>query len=329
MIPKSNIRQQGAALMGIVLVVFVSASTLLFSAVRPPDAIDAIDTRTYQELKAAKASLIAFAVNYASYNNDGLGPGRLPCPDAFLTSQPYWNGCNWEYVLRLPEYVPLPNGTNFHLNDYYADRDLQFWYAISSSYRWYKATFPVVNTTTGTELTIDGDPYVAVLIAAGPALEGQDREAVENSSNRYGAYENLEGDNKWWGYKTFVTADPDDPENFNDVVIGITQSELMSPITAVVVAEIKPLLDTWHEDNGDTFPTDGAEFATAMAGAPAWYARDEWDDVANYNFISAYLATVQFDDCDIVYTLTLPDPGADPDDPIPPPVSRAPNTCDP
>lgn len=307
-----SVRQNGAALMAMVLVIFISASTLLFSAVRPPSDLDANDSRTYEELGAAKAALIAFATNYASYNNDGLGPGRLPCPAPWTETvngeerwTPYWNGCNWKYVLRLPEFVslPAPYSFDFPINEYYAERDLQFWYAISRPYRWYKGSYPSVNTTTGAELTIDGDPYVAVIIAPGPALDGQDRQAAENySSNYYGATENLEGTNAYWGPGTFQSFDASSPEDFNDVVIGITQSELMTPVTGVVATEIKKELDAYHPTNGDSYPTD-PQFSTAIASIASWYAGDEWDTVTTYSYLSANQATVSFSQCDILYTL--------------------------
>lgn len=323
-------RQSGAALMGMVLVIFISASTLLFSAVRPPNAIGDFDQNTYRELKAAKASLIAFATNYATFNSDNLGPGRLPCPAPWTETVdgeerwvPYWNGCNWKYVLRLPEFVSLssPSSFDFPINDYYAGRDLQFWYAISRPYRWYKqsgGSWPVVNSDTGTELTIDGDPYVAVLIAAGPALEGQDRSANESYSNYYGATENLEGTNAYWGSGTFVSYDNDgdgDSEDFNDLVIGITQSELMTPITSKVASVIKQLLDSYHPTNGDSYPADTTEFNTAISGVDAWFANDEWDLVTNYTFVTSNdvidadptrlgdFAELEFDGCNLVYTL--------------------------
>lgn len=328
---KFSARQQGAALMGMVLVIFISASTLLFSAVRPPNAIDDFDQNTYRELKAAKAALIAFATNYASYNNDDLGPGRLPCPAPWTNTvdgeerwEPYWNGCNWKYALRLPEYasLPAPYSFDFPINDYYAGRDLQFWYAISRPYRWYKqsgGSWPVVNSDTGTELTIDGDPYVAVIIAPGPALEGQDRSAAESyASNFYGATDNLEGTNYLWGSGTFISYDDDgdaDSQDFNDLVIGITQSELMTPITNKVAIAIKAMLDAYHPANGDTYPTDLAEFSTAISGADAWFTNDEWDLVTNYTFVTSNdailadptrlgdFAEVTFDSCNIVFTL--------------------------
>lgn len=325
--------QSGAALMGIVLVIFISASTLLYSAVRPPSSLDAFDKNTYRELKAAKASLIAFATNYASYNNDDLGPGRLPCPAPWTESvdgeehwTPYWGGCNWKYVLRLPEFAILPDGSKFRLNDYYADRGLQFWYAISRPYRWYRGSYPVLNTSTGAELSIDGDSYVAVLIAPGAALENQDRDATENFSNYYGATEYLEGNNDIWGGGSFQTYDEDDPENFNDLVIGITHSELMTPITAIVIGEIKTLLDSYHPANGDSFPLD-VDFDTAMATAPDWYFNDEWDADVSYEYVDEDTANVSFSGCNgsFFYTLRFQDPDPDADQVVP--VSRSSNAC--
>lgn len=297
--------------MAFVLIIFIAASVMLFNAVQPPGAIDQANVDTIKELVKTKESLIAFATNYPELipdsfdSNQNDGPGRLPCP-AYGDIVPYSTGCNWEYALRLPEYASTGSGINFEFSDAYAGLDLQFWYSVSSDYRWYRGGMgglPKLNSSVAGELTLDGDPVVAVIIAPGPALSGQDRSAPEDSNNTYGAEEYLEDVNAGWSTGVFVSGDASDPANFNDLVVGISRSDIMTPVTARVVKEIKTNLDSYHPGNSDSYPVSGGDFDTAMSSAVAWFNFDEWDNETNYSYVSANTATLDFQDCAIVYTI--------------------------
>lgn len=296
-------RQRGAALMAMVLIIFIAASAMFIRAVQPPSGIDLNNQEAVKEMVRAKEMLIAFATNYAAYNSEGDGPGRLPCP-AYGDIEPYYYGCNWKYALRLPEFAVLDTGSKFVINDYYSDLDLQFWYSVSPRFRWHSAP-PTLNSSNSAELTLDGDAMVAVIIAPGPALPGQDRSASEVSGNDYGADEYLEDDNELRNTGTFVSGVSSNPEDFNDIVIGITHSEIMTPVTARVAKEIKVNLDIYHPGNADSYPLTTGNFDTAMGGAVGWYTGDQWDDETTYTYLSDNSGTLQFQGCAIVYTLNF------------------------
>ena len=298
--------------MAMVLVVFITASTMLFSAVRPPSRDPDHDIDTSKELMKAKEALIAYAINYAGFNSSDDGPGRLPCPDSSVPSPKALGlpdaSCNSTDVHRLPEYVNLPTGGRFEINDRYAEVDRQFWYAITPDFR-HNYSGGVVNSSTSTSLFLDGDPVVAVVIAPGAELSGQSRP----SSDVTGA-DHLEGGNQ--NSTNFVSRNAADPDVFNDLAIGITKSELMTPITDIVVSHMKEAMDYWTTSvlggNGYIYQFyiwtwSGLNLIDSYSGTPNWYFTDAWKaDVETYTVNPAVpnIATIKFKGCASVFTLT-------------------------
>ena len=99
-----------------------------------------------------------------------------------------------------------------------------------------------------------------------------------------------------------IVADIHENDN-SDLVLSITRSELMSLVTPRVADEIRRRLDDYYAANGNTYPSNSAEFETAMSAAPSWYSSDQWDLLASYTRLSPDEATVSFTGCNIMFSL--------------------------
>lgn len=214
----------------------------------------------------------------------------------------------------------------------YADLDRQFWYAVDPNYHW--ATTADVNTSSATgAFSIDGvGDYVAVLIAPGEAISNQDRLTAPLSDDSY-----LEGGNQ--NGSSYISTYATDPENFNDQVLGITRTELLTLTANRVIREIKKELDIYYNIDryyrdsdtsscngpyyyGKTYPrdftytgyiywngnyycywdTEDDMFDLAMSDAVSWYASDNWDSVTTYTNVSNTESTISFSGCGITFT---------------------------
>ncbi|MEQ8952619.1 MAG: hypothetical protein RL120_00675, partial [Gammaproteobacteria bacterium] len=184
-------------------------------------------------------------------------------------------------------------------SNYNHDADQQFWYSLSDAFRYSPAS--VLNSSSAATLSVDGQGgFAAVIIAPGEAVASQNRPS--NNASNY-----LEAGNV--GGPAFVNSNPPDPDNFNDIVFGISMAELMPMVTARVAESVRTQLNAYHGING-FYPIDQAEFASAMTTAPAWYAANQWGTVANYVRLSPDSATVLFTGCNITYTFAITAPSA-------------------
>ncbi len=302
--------QRGAALLIMMLILVMGTMGVLLKGFSARKAQLRQDAATSEALSQAKEALIAYAVMYAdNYPPTGAGPAHLMCPDtdapAFdvngVPLPPYGAPnapCGPNAIGRLPHSITLPSGNIFPLTDHGSGVDQQFWYAVANAF----VATPnagvnnTLNSTTPGTLTLDGQGDIAaVLIAPGPALNGQTRPS-QNAANY------LEAGNV--GGSNFVSSYPVNPANFNDRILPIRRSELMPLVTTKVAAEIKKHLDTYHTANG-AYPADQATLAGALAGAPQWLTTNNWLATTAYAQISSDRAALVFSGCGITYTLTF------------------------
>ena len=130
-------------------------------------------------LQQAKDALLMFAYNYPQNNTNGVGPGRLPCPDHDNDGM-IGSIANCDTVGRLPRRDPRLN--------FYKAKDASgetLWYAVSSAFDNVAGGGVINSDTVGTitlfdqtgHLIYDGSVagIAAVIIAPGPAMNGQDR----------------------------------------------------------------------------------------------------------------------------------------------------------
>lgn len=264
--PPAPARQRGIALLLVLLGIMLFSSYLLIKGIDPAYAKIDRDRVTREALEQAKQALIARAAM------DPERPGALPCPDSdesgvsrnapkadappgnpFNHRHPGLCGSNaqqrvgklpWR-SLRIP---PLRDGSGELL-----------WYALSANFMDVSANQINSDGPLGTlqVLGADGvvrDKYVvAVIIAPGAALPGQDRSAgaARNDVRNY-----LEAENNWrdpafdngTNNDIFTYARPEG-EAFNDVVAVITREELMAAVENAVAMrlekELRPELERY------------------------------------------------------------------------------------
>jgi hypothetical protein len=140
------------------------------------------------------------------------------------------------------------------------------WYALSGTYRSMAAG---LNSETGGQLALDGvDDVVAIIFAPGPEVNEQSRGA----ESQYDKAAYLDDCNAV-AVNAYVSrkCTPDDDVQFNDVVIAITRSELMSHVEAMVAGEVASALNDYYLDSD----ADGDQDPDTQ-GYP-WLAR--FDDV--------------------------------------------------
>ncbi|MBU1565738.1 MAG: hypothetical protein KJ630_08925 [Proteobacteria bacterium] len=302
---------RGAALLIMMLLLFVAAMTVILRGLGGGNLKEQEAAATSEALAKVKDSVIAFAVMYADNYPAGAGVGHLMCPDtdapAFdatgIPLAPYGvanSPCGPNAIGRLPHYVTLPSGKPFPLSDHGSGVDRQFWYAVADRALANPAggLSNIFNSATPGTLSLDGQgDIVAVIIAPGPPFGGQNRPGTSPA-----AY--LEAGNALG--PAFVTGWPANPQNFNDRVLAVKRSELLLPMTARVVEEMKKHLDAYHVAGG-AYPADQAAFAGAFAAAPPWLAANQWlqATVTTYTPLSGNSVTLAFAGCGITYTLTF------------------------
>jgi len=281
-------RQRGAVIILFFLAIFLSGATVVLSALNNRVSNIARGVETQREMEKAKEALLAYALMY-SREYAGSGPGRLPCVD---TDNDGLANCTAAQLGRLPEAVILPSGVRFALSNDGAGTDQQLWYALSPAFRTDAAT---LNALTAGSLTLNGESgIVAVLIAPGTALTGQTRPGVVASA--YLEDVNAAG-------TSFVSNSA--LANFNDRVVPVRRSELLSRVLPVVAQEIKGRLDTYHPANGNTYPVDQATFLSAMT--PGWLVTNNWHtSVETYTLTTPpNIASVKFLNCAITFTFNF------------------------
>ncbi|MAY03562.1 MAG: hypothetical protein CMQ38_11385 [Gammaproteobacteria bacterium] len=325
-------KQQGAALLLIMMIVIITGSSLVLATANYQNRRQAEQLNTLQDMYYAKEALIAYAIQHDD-NYPGQGPGRLPCPDTDNDGEAE-TACNdtvEQYLGRLPEFVTLPSGSRYNISDTNAGIDQQFWYAVTPAFHM-TGTLAKLNTTTNPFFTIDsvgdadGDAYndtVAVIFAPGEAIDGQTR--VSNDADDYLENGNEEGIN-------FVRNNAADAANFNDQIVTITRSEIISASALKTAIEIKNLLDNyyyagstisffgcWFTYDLNIYPytytkaadpcveeTAQQRFESTLTSASSWFDDEDWDQLdITYTFLSPSSATITFEDCNIRFTISL------------------------
>jgi len=331
-------RQHGAALLLIIMVLFTSASSFILASANYNNPRLQQRAEVRQELARAKEMLLYYAMSYPEISGSSDGPGRLPCPDVDNDGFPDAS-CSTDldsFQGRLPLSLDPAGGTMLSFSDDFSDLDQQIWYAVDPNY--HSSTLAALNFSNTGAFSVDGQSdYVAVLIAPGEEVSGQDRFTSTLDDSNY-----LEGGNQ--NGTTYVSSYDADPENFNDQVLGITRKELMTLSVNRVMMEIRDWLDIFHEagnryyrlitdaqdfssnncsswfydyvfpthvylgyyNNQCNWATEDASFDNAMSGALSWYSADSWDSVITYTG-GVDTATVTFADCGITFTLNFND----------------------
>lgn len=193
-------------------------------------------------LNAAKAALLGYAVNYP-LDHPGKGPGYLPCPD-INTNGKAGGSCSLGGNTTIGR-LPWRTLKLDHLRDTAGET---LWYAVADNFRSNPA-LDLLNSETPAQFTLDGNTDIAALIIApGAPVGSQDRDRNEKDIQQEIAHylesENSDQDEDGYLDGDFIAVDPDpnDPNDFNDIVVAITRRELMQAVEKRVLGEIKSAL---------------------------------------------------------------------------------------
>ena len=237
--------QRGFALVALLSLAALISAFLIASALNFTSAGISNDRedRSMKALRQAKAALIAYAANeqwqlYKSQPADQ--PGGLPCPDT--DDDGASEGLCPNALSRVGR-LPWASIGADDLRDASGER---LWYAVSSNFRRLSG-ITIINSDTQGLLTVTGaapaSNVVAVVIAPGAALSGQDRIAQHNDPAAY--LEGVTASTPDYGFNTVAMP----TGAANDRLLVITQADLMAAVEPVVAArierEVKPLLQDY------------------------------------------------------------------------------------
>ncbi|MGR8920440.1 MAG: hypothetical protein ACU85V_12545 [Gammaproteobacteria bacterium] len=215
-------RERGAAALALI-VVLVSAAALSLArqAVTPPGEAGA--SRTARAIEEARRALLGYAASYPDRVNAASGPGYLPCPapNARGIAGAACAARTGSIRGRFPWHT-------LRTNDVRDGSGAPLWYAVSERHRNNPKRVPLSSAIDG-DLAVDGEAAVAVVLAPGPALDGQVRAADADA----GDY--LEAANADTEVRRYARAAS---PPFNDAVTTITAADLAAVVEPRVLGEL-------------------------------------------------------------------------------------------
>jgi len=237
------------------LAVFVMGGTyfMLRSLNSQPGVAAEQKARNAEVLNRAKQALIGYVAQRAAQASEN-NPGRLPCPEAAgyvgTSNEGIAAGnCTLPAVGRLPwRTLGLDKLTDAHGEP--------LWYGVSAGWALPSAgALLTINSNTLGQLTVEGQPAVALIVAPGAPMNVQaaagctariqSRTAVPPDLRDY-----LECDNATFAPDaSFVTTGP--LASFNDQVLAVTTADVLPALEAAIAhriaREIVPALQTVYE----------------------------------------------------------------------------------
>lgn len=272
-------QQRGAALMVMLVIMVMGATTILVSSLNSTAMQIKRDKITADALAQAKEALIGYAVKVQISSSNAANqprPGDLPCPDTDndgKSGDATYTTCNLQSqrIGRLPwKTLGLPD-----LRDGSGER---LWYAVSTNFKNSTRIGTLNSDTTGT-ITIrnaggsvvnDGattSGVVAVIIAPGNVLQRTDKSSPQDrSSTGINAPENyLEvangEDNANFtdvsstdGFIQGIIKDNNGNVILNDQLLVITQDNIMQTAQKRVAVEVKLCLNEYAINNNGRYP---------------------------------------------------------------------------
>lgn len=262
--------QRGYVLLALLLVLLITGSSILLGGFNNrQQLINTRQTETLYQLMQAREALLAFAANSASLYDNTRGPGYLPCPDVDGDRFPDLdeNGfCDSATPLigRLPDFADTVS-SRFAFSREQQAPDSRFWYVVAPSYVYQADPDSRLGKSRTEAANLGGSNYIALLIAPGEALDFQIRDGNWNDMAAY--LESLDAD------LNLISPDADDPQAFNDLVVGIRHDDYLRMLGAVVAGVVRNQVTGYYNDNAETYP-ESLEFL-GVAG-PAWTSDEDW-----------------------------------------------------
>ena len=286
----SHVRQRGAAVLVLLLVVFIAATTIFLKQSNAVSIRGQADLVTTRAMAQAKEALIGRAAT------DSNAPGSLPCPNINGDgTAPLFSGS------QCPAYIGRLPWKTLHLPEPLDGNGDALWYALSPGVRDKTSAPHPVNPQIALELTLGGTPNIAAIIfSPGAPLASQNG----RPSNAVADY--LDGSNSDGDYN-YVTGPAS--ANFNDKALAITRDELFRTVNQRVLGEIRgqtpsyglrhyfadngyfPWFDSGNDGYGDIGTTSGNVPYNDFGIDPAtlvWLNLNGWLPLLGYQRLSSY-----------------------------------------
>lgn len=258
-------RQNGAALLALAALMVLGTTWVLVSAFSSAGRGAAHTAHNARVLADAKAALIAWVAANA-FETAEANPGRLPCPQA-------WGDVGSPNEGRAAASCANPTGwlpwRTLGLPAMLDASGRQIWYVVSPGWHLPKSGATLtVNSNTPGQLTLDGRPAVALLIAAGPALTAAPNAAqlaagciARAQSAALNVPPNPRDFLECTSGTAFRSGVVDNAANpvFNDQVVAISTADLLPALEAAIAKRIER----------DIVPPLKSVYATAAWGLSA------------------------------------------------------------
>lgn len=261
----SSKAQTGTVLLLFLLILVTSASYSFLSQLNAATNLHTRQQVTSRALVEAKQALLGYAITYPDKVNSNAGPGYLPCPDLDNDGDAE-GGCALAGPINLT-IGRFPNET-LNVQELKDASGQRLWYVLSDNFRNFAGLEPLNSDTPGQlcidvnfdddcDVVADGDidDIVAIIIAPGAPVDGQNRDPNETDiANEIRNY--LEGNNKNFD-TVFVTHDDDgdddgdiNDDDFNDTLILITRQELVRSMEKRTLVEVSSSLERFRNSFG-------------------------------------------------------------------------------
>lgn len=239
---RKAIPQRGAALLVLMLVLFLGATTWFLSQSSPAQWRNQSNRLTDESLALAKSALIGRA---AADNNR---PGSLPCPDIDNDGKADGDfGFCSKNIGRLPwRTLNLPD-----LLDGNRDR---LWYRLTDELQ-DNEDAPPINSTLSLGLVVDGTANIAAIVfSPGVPLLGQGGRPSDNITDY------LDGTNQSGPYISGPAA-----TDFNDRLLFISRNQLFSVVNRRIQNVYARKLEEYRVANAGLYPENGTNLQDALS----------------------------------------------------------------
>jgi|CXWL01.1.fsa_nt_gi hypothetical protein len=255
-------RERGAALLALLAVIMLGASWFLVSQLNSESgaAAAARKTRNAEVLNRAKQALIGYVAAQAAKSGEN-NPGSLPCPESPGNfDSPTGQGlvgtnCGSLYTQKVGRFPWKTLGME-QLRDASGE---SLWYVTSRNWGVDIGARTIINSGTDGQLTLDGVPVVALIIAPGAAFSvSATTAAATTGCTAWNQVRDATGTPDWRNYLECENANSPADSNFvtfkapvvdpvtnsatpvlNDQVIGITAAEVLGGIEAAIAYRIE------------------------------------------------------------------------------------------
>jgi len=246
--------QGGAALIALAAIIVLGISWMLVSRLSSANRVAADQGHNARVLAEAKAALLGWVATNALVPAEN-NPGRLPCPQAWADVGDTTNEGRAAANCSVPAAGWLPWRT-LGLPKLLDASGHQLWYVVSPGWHLPSAGATLIlNSNTPGQLTLDGAPMVALIIAPGPALNlvpnanqlaagcaaRSQSQALSLPATTPNPLDFLECQNGTTADATFTASVVDNGTNrvFNDQVVGVTTGDVLPGLEAAISKRIE------------------------------------------------------------------------------------------